>query len=65
MTTSTRYALEREGHPKFYPVVGGIAGFDSATAAMLHLFEVLPNEAHEWHWVPLSPSQQEVPPCQG
>ena len=53
MTTNAapaRYALEREGL-RFCPEVGELIGFPDPEGAMLHIFEVLPAEAHEWHWV--------------
>lgn len=67
----TRYALRHTGPDgqtvaQYAPVVGDLAGFETATAAMLHIYTVLPAEAHLWHWVPISspgPRSEEVKPC--
>ena len=62
---STRYALERDGR-QFCPVVDGKPGFETATEAMLHAVEVMPDEAHLWHWVPIkAPDEPRSEPCQG
>jgi len=50
----TRYALEREGHGRFCPENEAVVGFGSETEAMLHALTFMPNEAHLWHWVPIS-----------
>ena len=48
-----RYALVKNG-VRFCPVVvvdgKTVIGFPDAESAMLHVFEVLPMEAHEWAW---------------
>ena len=53
MTDEKRYALEHPDRGRFCPEVGTIIGFPSAVAAMRHIFDVLPHEAHEWSWVPV------------
>ena len=49
----TRYALEREGRGRFCPVVGEVIGFGGAIEAMIYVFDMMPDEAHLWHWVPV------------
>lgn len=57
-----RYALEHTVNgARFCPEVGTILGFDGPVAAMRHIFEVLPNEAHLWKWVPIQqPARKET-----
>ena len=58
MTDEKRYALEHSDRGRFCPEVGTIIGFPNAVAAMRHIFDVLPNEAHEWSWVPIEQPAQ-------
>lgn len=53
----TRYALERDGR-QFCPIINGVPGFESATAAMLHALSMMPEEAHLWSWVPISTTDE-------
>lgn len=49
-----RYALEHTNtRVRFCPEVGTVVGFPTPEDAMRHIFEVLPNDAHNWQWVPI------------